>query len=85
MDKIFKSLNSINNFSKKIICYGCLIVIAFCILGAGIIGYNSIVTQQVELYEIGTSFIQNSTILFAQIVIGALVMDFFYHIMQNND
>lgn len=85
MDKIFKSLNSINNFSKKIICYGCIVVLAFCILGAGIIFYNNMVAQEVALYEIGSSLIQNSTVIFAQVIIGSLVIDLFNTMIQNND
>ena len=85
MDKIFKSLNSINNFSKKIICYGCIVVLAFCILGAGIIFYNNLVTEEVALYEIGSSLIQNSTVIFAQVIIGSLVIDLFNTMIQNNN
>ena len=85
MDKIIKSLNSINNFSRKIIFYGCLIVLFFCIVGAGIIAYNSFVTQEVALYALGSSMIHTSTVMFAQVVIGALVIDWFNTIIQNND
>jgi len=85
MDKIFKSLNSINNFSRKIIFYGCIIVLAFCLAGAAVITYNSLVVQEVALYEIGSSLIQTSTTMFAQVVIGALVIDWFNTMIQNND
>lgn len=85
MDKIFKSLNSINSFSQKIIFYGCIFVIAFCIVGAGIIAYNNFFVQEVALYEIGSNMVQTSTVLFAQVVIGALVIDWFNTIIQNND
>ncbi|MBO5142567.1 MAG: hypothetical protein J6C46_06155 [Clostridia bacterium] len=85
MDKIFKSLNSINNFSRKIIFYGCIIVLAFCLVGACIIGYNNLVTQEVALYELGSSMIHTSTVVFAQVVIGALVIDWFNTMIQNND
>lgn len=77
MDKIFKSLNSINNFSRNIIYYGCLIVLAFCFIGVGLILYNNVVTQEVGIYEVGTAFIKNSTVIFAQVIIGALVIDLF--------
>lgn len=85
MDKIFKSLNSINTFSRKIIFYGCIIVIAFCVVGAGIIAYNSLVTEEVALYQLGSNMIHTSTVVFAQVVIGALVIDWFNTIIQNND
>jgi len=85
MDKIFKSLNSINSFSKKIICYGCIVVLAFCIIGACLIFYNSAVTQEVALYEIGANLIQTSTVVFAQVIIGSLVIDLFNTMIQNNN
>ena len=77
MDKLFKNLNSINTFSRNIIFYGCLIVLALCLVGACIIGYNSIVVHEVELYKIGSSIMHNSTIVFAQVVIGGLIIDWF--------
>ena len=85
MDKIFKSLNSINNFSKNIIFYGCMVVIAFCLLGVGLITYNNAIAQEVALYELGSALIKNSTIIFAQVVIGSLVIDFFNTMIQNNN
>ena len=85
MDKIIKSLNSINNFSKKIIFFGCIIVLAFCLVGAGIIAYNSLTVQEFALYQIGTNMIQTSTVMFAQVVIGALIIDWFGHVIQDND
>ena len=85
MDKIFKSLNSINDFSKKIIFFGCMIVLAFCLIGAGIIAYNSLVVKEVALYQLGTNMIQTSTVMFAQVVIGALIIDWFSNVIQNND
>lgn len=85
MDKIIKSLNSINSFSKKIIFYGCFIVLAFCFIGASLICYNNAVTQEVELYELGSSFIQTSTVLFAQVVICGLIIDLFNTMIQNHD
>lgn len=85
MSKIFKSLNSINNFSRKIIFFGCIPVLCFCLIGAGIITYNNFFTNEVALYEIGANMVQTSTVLFAQVVIGALVIDWFNAIIQNND
>lgn len=85
MSKIIKSLNSINSFSKKIILFGCIPVLCFCLIGAGIITYNNFFVNEVALYDIGASMVQTSTVLFAQIVIGALVIDWFNAIIQNND
>lgn len=85
MDKIFKSLNSINSFSKKVIIYGCMIVLIFCLIGACVIGYNSLVVHEVALYNIGSSLIHTSTIVFAQVIIGALIIDWFNAMIQNNN
>ena len=84
MDKIFKSLNSINSFSSKIILYGCIFVLAFCIVGAVIIGYNHLFTQEIGLYELGVNLIQTSTIIYAQIVNGGLAIDLFNTIAHND-
>lgn len=84
MDKIFKSLNSINSFSGKIILYGSIIILAICIVGACIIGYNQIFTQEVGLYALGVNLIQTATTVFAQVVIGALLMDWLGHILPND-
>lgn len=85
MDKIIKSLNSINNFSKNIIKYGSIIVLALCIIGACIICYNKFTVQEVQLYELGSGLIKSSTIVFAQVVIGGLIIDWFNTIAQNRD
>jgi len=84
MDKIFKSLNSINSFSSKIILYGCVFVLAFCIVGAVLIGYNQLFTQEIGLYELGVNLIQTSTTVFAQIVIGGLAIDLFNTFAHND-
>ena len=85
MDKIFKTLNSINDFSKKIIFFSSFVVLITCIVGVGIIAYNSAFTHQVELFNLGALLIQKSTIVFAQFVIGALVIDWFNANFQNDD
>lgn len=85
MDKIFKSLNSINNFSRKIIFYGCIVVLCFCVIGAFIISYNNLFAQEVQLYNLGANMIQTSTVMYAQVIIGALVIDWFNTIIKNND
>ncbi len=84
MEKIFKSLNAINNYSKKIITYGSFIVLAFCLIGVAIIGYNEVTNQQVILHTIGSSMVQVSSVMFAQIVIGALVIDLFNTMIHNH-
>ena len=85
MSKIVKSLNQVNPFSKKIIVTGCTISLLLCIIGVILVGYNNIVSQQVELYTIGSSMIQTAIVLFAQVVIGGLVIDFFSNLVNNHD
>ena len=85
MDKIVKSLNSVNSFSKGIIVTGCSISLILCIIGMILVGYNSIISRQVHLYNIGSTMISTSVVLFAQIVIGALIIDFFGNVLNNHD
>ena len=85
MDKIFSTLNSINSFSKKIILFGSVFVISCCIIGICLIAYNHAFVNNVELYTIGSTLIQKSTVVFAQVTIGALVMDWFKNVFQNID
>lgn len=85
MSKIIKSLNSINSFSRKVIIFGCIPVFAMCIAGMVIIGYNALEAQEFNLYLIGSSMISTSCVIFAQIVIASLIMDFFNTVIQNRD
>ncbi len=85
MSKIVKSLNSVNSFSKNIIITGCGISLLLCVVGIAIIAYNNIITKEVELYTIGSTMIHTSTILFAQLVIGGLLIDTFSTMMNNRD
>ncbi len=85
MDKIFKTLNSINGFSKKIIFIASSAVLIACISGICLIAYNSAFVHDVELFEIGSMLIKKSTIVFAQFIIGALIIDWINTTLQNND
>ena len=85
MDRIFKALNSINGFSKKLILYGSAIVVGCCIVGISLIMYNHSFTNQVELYSIGSKLIQKSIVVFSQVVVAALVMDWFKNTFHNDD
>ena len=77
MNKIITSLNSINAFSKKVIFYGCTIVLIACISGICLIAANSAFIHDVSLYNIGVTLIQKFTRVFAYIIIAALLMDWF--------
>ena len=85
MDKIFKALNSINGFSKKLIFFGSTFVLGCCIIGITLIMYNHSFTNQVELYTIGSTLIQKSIVVYSQVVIAALIMDWFKNTFQNDD
>ncbi len=83
--KMIKSLNSINPFSKKFIMFGCIPVLMLCIAGVSLIAYNSNFVHEVNLHLIGSSMISTSCVVFTQIVIGGLIMDFFNTLIQNRD
>ena len=85
MDKIFNTLNSINNFSKKVLLFGSVFVISCCIIGISLIAYNHTFVNNVELYTIGSTLIQKSIVVFAQVTIGALVMDWLKNVFQDMD
>lgn len=75
--KIFERLNSINNFSKKVIKGGCTFSFILCILGVAVIAYNQLYLNKVATYNIGSTLVYSSIVSFAQFVIGGLLMDFF--------
>lgn len=85
MSKIVNSLNSVNKFSKKIIITGSWIALFLCVAGMILVGYNNIISQKVQLYTIGSTMIQTAIVLFAQIVIGGLIIDFFGNMISNHD
>ena len=85
MNTIFKTLNSINSFSKRLIFFASLFVVSFCIIGITLIMYNQAFTNQVELYQIGSTMIQKSVVVFSHVVIAALIMDWFKNAFQNDD
>ncbi len=74
-----------NNFSKKIILISSAVAIAFCIVGMCLIVYNTCFVHGIELFNIGATLIQKSTIVFAHFIIGALVIDWFNANIQNDD
>ena len=85
MNTIFKTLDSMNNFSKKIIIFSSSAVLIACIAGICLIAYNSCFAQEIELFEIGSTLIQKAIIVFSHFTIGALVIDWFNANMQNDD
>ena len=85
VQKIFERLNSINSFSKNIIKFGCIISLIMCIGGFGIIEYNDICLNQISTYNIGSTMIYTAIVMFAQIVIGSLLIDFFGKLLSNHE
>ncbi|MBQ9267649.1 MAG: hypothetical protein IJ217_05175 [Clostridia bacterium] len=85
MGKIVKSLNSVNSFSKNIIMTGCYISLFLCMVGILLVGYNNFVRQEVELYNVGSTMIYTAGVLFANVTIGGLIIDFFNTMVNNND
>ncbi len=85
INKVIKSLNSMNSFSRKFIMFGCIPVFLLCIAGVVVIAYNNSFVQEVNLHLIGSSMISTSCVVFTQIVIAGLVMDFMNTLIQNHD
>ena len=85
VQKIFDRLNSINSFSKKIIKWGCVISFFLCLCGVGIIEYNSMNMNKISTYNIGSTMLYTAIVMFAQIVIGSLLIDFFGQLLSNHE
>lgn len=83
VDKIVNHLNSINNFSKKIIVFTSIISFMLCACGVGIIFYDASIGSTIALHTIGSTFIYTSIVLFAQFIVGSLVIDFFKAIIDS--
>ena len=83
MNKIITSLNSINSFSKKMILYGCTVVLVACITSICLIAINTAFIHDISLYDIGVTLLQKFTRVFAYVIIAALVMDWFGKIQDD--
>lgn len=85
MSKIISNLNSINNFSKKIIVWVSVISLLLCIGGISIIVYNALALETISLHTIGSTMIYHSIVLFAEFVIVGLILDFFNTLITYHD
>lgn len=84
--KIVKELNSMNNFSKNIIVYVSIASAILCISGIGVILYNMLADfSKVSLHTLGSTLIYSSIVLFAQFVIGSLIIDFFNAVIRDDN
>ncbi len=85
VQKIFERLNSINNFSKRIIKWGCTFSLLMCLFGVGIIEYNEFALNKISTYNVGSTMVYTAIVVFAQIVIGSLLIDFFGKLLSNRE
>ncbi len=83
--QIVNKLNSINDFSKKIIIYIYIISLSMCVAGISVILYNSFSESTIILQKIGSNMVYSAIVLFAQFLGLSLVIDFFNSILHNND
>ena len=86
VSRIVKELNSINNFSKNIIVYVSIASSILCLSGVGIILYNMLTEfSKISLHTLGSTLIYSSIVLFAQFVVGSLIIDFFNAVINEHD
>ena len=85
MSKIVNRLNSMNDFSKKIIVYSSVVSLTLCLLGMGVIIYNAHTNLSNSLHAIGSSMIHAAIVMFAQFTIGSLVIDFLSAVINSHD
>lgn len=86
VSKIVKELNSINKFSKNIIVYVSIASSILCLSGVGVILYNMFTEfSKVSLHTLGSTLIHSSIVLFAQFVVGSLIIDFFNTVINEHD
>lgn len=86
VNKIVKELNSINKFSKNIIVYVSIASSILCFSGIAIILYNMFAEfSKVSLHTLGSTLIYSSIVLFAQFVVGSLIIDFFNAVINEHD
>lgn len=83
--KIIKNLNSLNSLSNKIILYGSIVSLMLCCLGIVTITYNNTIANQIKIHELGSSMIYTAIVLFSQMVIGGIIIDFLSNVIHNND
>ena len=86
VSKIINRLNSINTFSKNIIIYVSIASCTLCLSGVAIILYNVLSEfSKVSLHTLGSTLIYSSIILFAQFVVGSLIIDFFNAVISDEN
>jgi hypothetical protein len=79
LDKIYSAFGDIGTCSKLLIKYGFRIFLLFFFLGAFLVIYN----RQIVIYDsyfelIATSIVKSSFTILAEMVIGALVIDYIF-------
>ncbi len=84
MNKIFEKLNSISQFSKKVIIVGAILSAALSVIGLSIVTYNKNVLQTISLYTLGTSLIYSAIVLFSEFTIGGLAIELAGTVIKNH-
>lgn len=75
LKNMLEKLNTINSFSVNIIKWGSIFSLIMCMIGIGIIEYNSYETNLVATYTIGSTMVYTAIVAFAQFVVGGLAID----------
>lgn len=80
LEKIQKELKSINNISKSLIKYGSAFSVLLLALGSILlIVSGTIMNHDYTLELAAKSMIRNSTTVFAEVVIGGLLIDYVFN------
>lgn len=79
LERIITSFGSLNSLTKVIIKYGTQAFLALFALGAILVAYNHISLNTNAHYEfIATSIVNSSFTIFAEAIIGGLIIDFIF-------
>jgi hypothetical protein len=79
VEKILTSFDSLNTLPKIIIKFGTQTFLALFALGSFLVAYNHLILNCNPNYEfIATSLVHSSFTIFAEVIIGALVIDFIF-------
>ncbi len=85
MNNLIKSLDSINNFSKKIILRVSIIVLVACVISICLITYNGLFIGEATLYTLGTTLLKKSLYILSWFCIAALTFDLLDRAFKNGD
>lgn len=79
VERIFNRFDQIGSLSKAIIKYGSLVFLLIFALGTVLVVFNREALNYNDYLEfIADSFIKSSFTIFAEAIIGGLLMDYFF-------